>query len=171
MTLTLHLQGLRSVVILIFSTKPLQIECYPCLCWLHLLGSNWNAKGPIVTLNLAVTSANLHFLNEQTGSSFSSVFWQSQMWDLHWPYVQYLLGELGEVSGPCCFQCKVRMWDDFCLWCAFICPSSPTSAMDGPKSLTDLNSPGEVPPPAHHGQFKHQWFVFSCLLVVTLPVT
>lgn len=36
MTLTLHLQGLRSVVILIFSTKPLQIQYHPCLCWVHL---------------------------------------------------------------------------------------------------------------------------------------
>lgn len=36
MTLTPHLQGLRSVVILIFSTKPLQIQYYPFLCWVHL---------------------------------------------------------------------------------------------------------------------------------------
>lgn len=60
--------------------------------------SNWNAKGPIVTLNLAATSAGLHFLKAQTGSDFSFAFWQKEKakckmrtLTLH---VQHLLEEL-----------------------------------------------------------------------------
>lgn len=52
--LTLHLQGLRSVVILIFSTKPLQIQYCPCLCWVHLFSCQQDQGMPARLLHFSL---------------------------------------------------------------------------------------------------------------------
>lgn len=143
--------------------------------------SNWNDKGPIVTLNLAATSAGLHFLKAQTGSDFSFAFWQKekakckmQVLTLHG---QHLLEEL-ELG---CLQDPTTCWGkpgsehgDLPLrgLLFMVCinlpiftrfsPLSPTEVATSPYRL-DLNGLGEVPSPLNHGLFKHQWFVFSCL--------